>query len=80
MPSRARFHSRQKLNLLLPAVRSGRSYSTMAVRKPTQDNTPFMNNCCSGNWRMAATTLRSSRRKSPTFSSIRVEAMRLCRR
>ncbi|MNC76008.1 hypothetical protein D3C75_1276460 [compost metagenome] len=42
-PSSARFHSFQPLNLLLPATRPARSYSTTAVLNPAHDNTPFMN-------------------------------------
>jgi hypothetical protein len=62
----------------LPAL--GASYSTTVVLKPAQDSIPFMNNGCSGIDLMTSTTLRSSRRKSPTFDSMGTCEIRLRRK
>lgn len=70
MPSSAKFQRRQPENFERPPLRGARVYSTIAVRKPTLANSPFMKRRRCGSARSAATTSRSISRKSPTFSGI----------
>ena len=77
MPSSAKFQSFQPENFERPAVRGSRTYSTVAVRKPTQANRPFMKRRRSGSARSASITWRSIRRKSPTSCGIFCAAIML---